>query len=292
VEQQRADDRAAAVSVGEEFGLGEVRSITLARSYPPSTGLGVAVAGLSVFGIPGVVLTAGWAQAVNAAAFGTLFLLGCLMFGLGVAGGEVSARLYRYSGGLAEFAGDSPEPRVVRWADVEAVTVTYGAGGQPTGREPVLTGCVVRAADGTELPGAAMRYERIVLRAVAAEASRVLAPRLTAPQIEDYEAGRPVTVGGTRIDRSGITFDLPRGTPIPWGEVGSITISYATSPTGPAVVTDIAIARRSGGPDRVIGLSGVPNGVFLPRLIARAAAAHGVPVRSSPRGLRELEHIG
>lgn len=120
MEHQRPEDLAAAVSVGVEFGLGELRAITLASAYAPSTGPGAAMAGLSVFGIPAVVvLTAGWAQAASAAVFGTLFLLGCLMFGRGVLGARVTRRLYWYTGGVAEFTGDAAEPRVARWADVE-----------------------------------------------------------------------------------------------------------------------------------------------------------------------------
>lgn len=119
MEQQRPDELAAAVSVGVEFGLGEVRAITLASAYAPGTGLGAAVAGLSVFWTPAVVLTAGWARAANAAVFGTLLILGLLMFGRGVAGARVTRRLYWYTGGVAEFTGDAPEPRVASWADVE-----------------------------------------------------------------------------------------------------------------------------------------------------------------------------
>lgn len=267
---------------GEEFGLGEVRRIACARKYSLSARLGLPFAGLAVvFGVPVVVKTAGWAQGISAATFGTVAAGCCLMHFRGAARAQVTGRLYWYSGGLAEFSGDTPEPVVARWADVETVTVTFWREYDTT---PTITAFLVRTSDGTEL-ACYERYSTSVLHGLAAEAGRVLAPRMIAPLIETFESGRPVAVGGTRIDQSGITVDLPRGRLVPWAGIDSITIDHVTLSGEPAVVHEIGVEQRPDKARMPIVLSGVPNGIFLAQLIARAAAQHGIPVRRTPRKL-------
>lgn len=289
--------------LGEEFGLGELRTIACARSYPLSARLGLPFAGVAVtFGIPVIVKTAGWAQAISAATFGTVVAGCCVMHFRGVARAPVTARLYRYSGGLAEFSGDVPGPRVARWADVTTVTVTFWREYDTT---PTITAFLVRASDGTEL-ACYERYATSVLHGLAAEAGRVLTPRMVPPLIETFESGQPVAVGGTRIDQSGITVDLPGGRLIPWASIDLITIDHVTLDGQPAVAHEIGVHQGTGvhrgtyttraqPADKTrtaIVLSGVPNGIFLAQLVARAAAQHGVPVRRTPRKLTALDDNG
>jgi hypothetical protein len=52
-----------------------------------------------------------------------------------------------------------------------------------------------------------------------------------------------------------------------------------------APVKEIEISKQSGNICRAISLDGVPNGIFLPYLLAYAAAQNGIPLRTRPRDL-------
>ncbi len=288
--ERRPRDQEDAVLVGEDFGLGAVRVVARARKYRAVVLWGGLLAFIAaVAGIPAVAGDAGWAKVINAAVFGGLFLLGCLLVGAGLARSPVDRRLFWYSGGLAELIHDEPEPRVVRWADVEMVTVFYYESDETAAR---LTGCILRASTGTKLTDLG-RYRKGVLRSLVTEADRILAPRLVPLLIQAYEAGEPVTAGDARIDRAGITVDPPSGTCIPWTDIHSVTITHLTSYTDTAApVREIRIYQRPGNVKRprniistVTDLSGVPNGIFLPHLVAHAAARNGVSVDTFPRSL-------
>jgi hypothetical protein len=126
-----------------------------------------------------------------------------------------------------------------------------------------------------------------------AEAGRVLAPRLVQPFIEAYECGEPVTVGNARIDRAGIAINPPDGKHIPWTGMGSITIVHVPHNDTLAPVIQIVIrasrkrvsAISVSGAIAAIDLAGIPNGIFLPHLVAYAAAQNGVPVHGLPGDL-------
>jgi hypothetical protein len=286
--RRRRDDHEVALLLGENCGLGEVRVIALARKYWIAFwgGLLALVAGIA--GIPAIAGDAGWAKVINAAVFGSLFPLGCLVLGLGIARAPVTGRLFWHSGGLAELAGDEPEPRIVRWADVETVTTVYYEGEETPIR---LTGCILGGGAGTEPvdlrgPAKIRGYRSSVLRALTMEAARILAPRLVRPLIGAYESGEPVTVGEACIDRSGITVKPPDGERIAWTEIRSITTRHVTSfADGAAPVYEIEICKQPGNMCREISLDGVANGMFLPHLLAHAAAQYGVSLRTSPRYL-------
>jgi hypothetical protein len=286
--ERRRDDLEAARRLSEEFSLGEVREIAPAKKYYVAFWGGCLAIVTGIAGIPAIAGDAGWAKVINAAVFCPLFLAGCLTLWLGITRAPVTARLFWYSRGLAEFARDEPEPRVLRWADVETITTVFHEGDEtPT----VLARCILRGKTGTEpldLGGYPRnnRYPNRVLRALTAEATRVLAPRLLPPLIEAYESGEPVTAGNARIDRAGITVNLPVGEPIAWTEIGSITTRHVTSMADNAApVKEIEICKHSGRICRLISLDGVPNAVFLPHLFARAAEIHGIPLNTSPRNL-------
>ena len=88
------------------------------------------------------------------------------------------------------------------------------------------------------------------------------------------------------IDRAGITVDPPRGESIAWSEIRSITTRHVTSfADSIAPVKEIEISKQSGNICRAISLDGVPNGTFLPHLLAYAAAQNGIPLRTRPRDL-------
>jgi hypothetical protein len=148
-EQRRRSRQQEAVLLGGDFGLGAVQKIVRARDYGRLAAWGfllgvlAVIVGLPVVGVVGGAAHTPTPKEVVAAAFGGLFLLGCLLLSLGVAISPVDQRLFWYSGGLAELARDEREPRIVRWADVETVTVIYRDDDEAA---PELAGCVLRAS--------------------------------------------------------------------------------------------------------------------------------------------------
>jgi hypothetical protein len=178
----------------------------------------------------------------------------------------VTSRLFWYSGGLAEVIGDEPEPRVMRWADVETVSTVFYEGEDTPVR---LTGCILRDSTGLEPvnlrgPARAIGCRSPVVRALTTEVGRILAPRLVPPLIEAYDSGEPVTVGGACIDRAGITVNPPGGERMAWTEIRSITTRHVTSMTDSAApVNEIEVRGQSKNICPVIDLDGVPNGMFL-----------------------------
>jgi hypothetical protein len=283
-EKQRQSDLELAALLGEDFGLGEVRRTVRARPPVPVAELGGILAlGAACAAIPAVF--AFDAKVINAAVFGGLFLLGCLLAGLGTARSPVTERLFWYDGGTVQLNGDEPEPRVLRWADVETVIYGYESGG----RSPaMLSRCILRGGPGTEpvdiLCSLATGYPSKVMHRLLAETASVLAPRLVPPLIEIYESGEPVIVGRVRIDRAGITVGWPADRRITWSEVDSIAAYPLDRLTGIRTLYEIIIIDRSASTVRIF-LGGVPNGMLLPHLLAYAAARNGILLHTQPADL-------
>jgi hypothetical protein len=63
-----------------------------------------------------------------------------------------------------------------------------------------------------------------------------------------------------------------------WNEITSLTFRHEHEDAS-APVIQIGVRQLAKGWDYSVSLSGVPNGIFFARLIARAAAAHGVDLR-------------
>jgi hypothetical protein len=189
-------------------------------------------------------------------------------------------RLYRYAGGLVQLLHDEPEPRVLRWSDVDSVAIEFESVSED--RYTGLDTCVLRGSTGTEIAVRGWRPLSIP-RGLAAEADRVLRPRLLPPLIQAYESGKPVAVGQqVRIDRATIT--LGKLAPLPWTEVRAITVLYDKR-SGPGVPAEWI---RISGPGRRSGtgfaLSRVPNGFLIPYLIEYIAKQHGIPLHRSGPG--------
>ena len=110
---------------GEELALGEMRMVVLPRRHRTIMLYGgllpVAVAVLG--GTVAVAAPPGAIKLVSALVSGGLAVLGALIVGPGVARSAVTPRLCLCAGGLVEISSDEPEPRVLRWDDLETVTV-------------------------------------------------------------------------------------------------------------------------------------------------------------------------
>jgi hypothetical protein len=116
-----------------------------------------------------------------------------------------------------------------------------------------------------------------------AEADSVLAPRLVPSLIEIYESGEPVKVGKASVDRTGITVDSSAGGCLSWSEIQSIATEDAGMFTGTHPIYGISISKHAQKARPLyISLVGVPNGMFLPHLLAYAAARNRIPLCTQP----------
>jgi hypothetical protein len=280
-ERQPVNDQAQALLLGEEFHLGALEQVSRSRKLPKYAAWG-ALCGAIVFvgGLPAVIgLAAGpythVSKAVVAGVVSVLLATCCLLVGVGLARATFTSRLYRYSDGLAQIVGDEAEPRVTRWADVKDFTVHLYESDEVA---PRIDGFRVTTSLGTTLPGVRGQRHRRELRALVAEADRNLAPRLVPAMTEAYESGAPVSFGRVQVSKEGITLSAwpPPGALAPWSQVKSIHMTHIASKYGD-YVHEIIVGRK-GMPTEEIRVDGLANGIFLPLLLAHAAAGHGVMV--------------
>jgi hypothetical protein len=284
-EQRPLGDRDRALLIGAEFGLGTLEQVSRDRKFPGYTVWGFLLGPLVA--IVGVPVAAGVARGphtpatklVVAVVFGGLLAICCLATGIGVARSEPRNRLFRYSGGLAQLLPGEPEPRVARWADVSEFTVSYFEGEDVAAR---LDGFSLRTGTGTQLPGLSGYRRQSQLRAIVAEAGRSVAPRLISAMTEAYESGGTVKFGRVSLSQEGVTIWPPEENLVPWADIRSIHVTYVSGTDYP----DEVIIGQPGKPARQVSVSGLANGIFLPSVLAYAAARHGVTVtgdRASPR---------
>jgi hypothetical protein len=275
------NDQAQALLLGEEFHLGPLAQVSRSRKIPKYAAWG-GLCGVIVLvgGLPTVIGVAAGpythvSKAVVAGVVGILLATCCILLGSGLARATFTNRLYRYSGGLAQIVGNEPEPRVARWADVKDFTVHYWESDEVT---PRIDGFWVTTSSGTSLPGVRGWRHRQELRALVAEADRSLAPRLVSAMTEAYESGTPVSFGRVQVSKEGITLSAwpPPGELTPWSQVKSIHMTHIGAKNGD-YVHEIIVGRK-GLPTEEIRIDGLANGIFLPVLLAHAAAGQGVLV--------------
>jgi hypothetical protein len=287
-ERLHAEDMELCGRVGQEFALGTLERVSRSRELTKPAAWG-GVLGTIVFlvGLPVAGGVAGGPSApatkvIVAAAVGGLFAACCVLFWAGLARSPVTTRLFRYSGGLAQLVGSEPEPRVARWSDVRDFTVHYF---EADDAPPRLSDFQLTTDTGTTLPGLRGYRFRREARTVAAEAERNLAPRLVAAMIAAYESGATVTFGRVQVSNEGITVPgwSPAGELIEWPRVKSMHVTYTGKDGGYA--HEIIIGGK-GLPTTEISVSGLPNGIFLPHLLAHVAGRQGVMLtgyRNDPR---------
>jgi hypothetical protein len=273
-ERLRAEDIEVSSRIGEEFGLGEIESVSRTMNDP--SGL-IVVGGLllilSLFaGLPvgisvGVSSASPTAKLIVVAIFCGMFVLGWPLVAMGVLHEVADNRVALYSGGVAQLRREEPEPNVLRWADIETVTIelTTDEGTPETG----LASCTLRRADGTGIT------EKKNPQTIAAAAHRALGPRLAPPLIETYDRGEPVTAGDARIDQEGFT--MGPGKRLAWSGIKSVTMRHATQDSvDVATRIDIRVVRRNR--PHYFDPSGIPNAIFSAHVLARAAMRNGVQV--------------
>jgi hypothetical protein len=280
LEKRPTDDRERALLFGAEFGLGTLAEASRTRDLPKYA-LGGGLLGIITV-VAGAPVAAGIAggpyqlavKAVVAALVGCLFAACCALVGVGLARSTVSNRLYRYSGGLAQLVRGVPEPRVARWADVRDFTVFYH---QSDEEPPRLSGFLLTTGTGASLPGLRAYWRRRELRTLVAEADANLAPRLLSAMTEAYDSGATVSFGRVQVSGEGITVSgWTAGEPVPWSQVKSVHMTYIDRNDGDYV--DEVIVGVRGLLTREISVSGLANGIYLPFLVAHAAARLGLLV--------------
>ncbi len=163
-EQRRVDDTEEAGRIGALFGLGSVDEVV--RQWQDRGGLiGTAdflALGAIVWGVGGtlfLVLPEGPEsdKVVFGAFIGGVVVVAALLFVLGERFKVVRCRYFLYSGGVAQLMRRGSEPQILRWADVERVTIatTEDDDGNP---ETDLKSCILSgsATEITAGPGSAV----------------------------------------------------------------------------------------------------------------------------------------
>jgi hypothetical protein len=279
-DRQHGEDLARAERIGAEFGLGPVKTAArYAQAWRAGFfgGFALAIAGLVVgtaFGAADVSYPLGALVSVPAGSAAAV-LAGGLLTRVSLRPRAVH-RLFWYAGGLAQQDQDEPEPRVIRWAEVDSVTSVFD-------HESGLVGCRLRAGTGTEI-GAGLGYGHAVVAALAAETGNELAGRFVPALVGAYEAGEVVIAGQWRIGRDGLSRVRGNGREVltSWRDIRGIKYRREGE------LTIAADGRRR----RTIGLSGVPNGMFVARLIEYAAGQNGIPVTGTRHGGSAAELAG
>jgi len=281
-ERWRAADLEEAGRLGADFGLGTVTGVI--RQWSDRSGLigcaDVLLGGALVWGIGGTlffVLPAGpgWDKVWFGVFIGGLIVVAIPLWALGERLKVARYRYFFYSGGVAQLGRREPEPRVLRWADVETVTITVKTDDGDLTTD--LDTCVL-SGRGTEIttepPGDV--FNEVPGFSVAMAAQQNLSPRFVAELVEACESGEAVTAGDLRVDQDGITL-AAGGTRLAWSELTSVTFQHDKGEDW-APITRIDVRQGGKGWDYRVSLSGIPNGIFLAQLIARVAATHGVGV--------------
>jgi hypothetical protein len=272
----RAEDLEECGRVGEEYGLGAIEAVTRDLDDPTGMrGLGwtaviLAFVGVSLaLPIDAALAPSSSGVEIIAGICGVLAVAGVPLILIGGRFANVAGRQCLYSGGVARFGRDEPEPKVLRWNDVDTVTIeTNKDEGKP---QTSVAGCVLRGRAGIELKARHSDGERMALAA-----RRGLAPRLAAAMIYAYDRGEPVIAGSALVSQQGVTF--PDGKNLAWARIGGVELEH---PSRAARSLTTRIDFRQAGwkwSSQVLDPSGIPNGIFLADVIAHAARQHGVLV--------------
>jgi hypothetical protein len=303
--KRRREDLTVARRLSAEFALGDVRGVTRSR------GDRLIRAGSARFGgravvAGGIALLLFLAFLVSTAlvhwppvlaividsvtgGVGVGYFVGGIVLNHSFAPGTQTDRVFWFTGGVAHLTAASPEPRVLRWEEVDSVTATlldeafqhYGW----------YYTCTLRGRTGSEIT--LTGYDKATVgnslgRRLVSESALRLGARFVPPLIEVYETGEPAIVGGWAVDQTGISATesgfVTRS--CSWTAITRITMTRIPPKTGP--IEQIHIYTGGRQPAIGIGLSDIPNGIFLPSLIAHAAASKGIDVEGGPVAERRL----
>jgi hypothetical protein len=273
----------AARRAGQEFQFGAPIGLERWRSYPALLVIGWCLGVAAAFGmfIVGVAPNPGVSKPLVLACLAVVLLVCYLMIVVGTKRRVLRGWLARYPDGYIQMLASGPGARAVRWASVTEVTVTYRTTTVYTGTTATSNTSVdsfsARPFIGRLPPEVKGQWQAWKLMS---DALQAVGPRLVTAMIEAYESGRPVAFGSVRIDQHGITVPRADGV-VSWADIHAIRMRHVRLARGGSVVREVRLSCEGRAGHRKIVISGLPNGIFLPRVIAHAAAQHGVPVRGS-----------
>jgi hypothetical protein len=287
-EQRRRADLAEAHRLGKEFGLDGEAQVT--RIMIPDYRNAGWMAMLLTMGAAAIAAMVGAAAA--GAALLAMFFAFVSVVTLGYGGCELRAawsgatlrRFFRFPGGLVDLRSDEPEPTVLRWPEVDSVTLLFDDSDSMNGLEK----CVLSDRDRTAI---IVPDRRPMLGDLVGEAQRILGPKIVPSLIDAYESGQPVVFGGWRIDRTGVTEGegTSRARLLPWAEVREIVVTSEehrgrVDPPSLIELTRVVRAdhrqpRRRAPAGMRLSLSDISNGLFLPNLLEHIADRENVPLR-------------
>jgi hypothetical protein len=264
--RSRADLDVEGDRLGAEFRLGERTGAWPAKRWSPRLAWGAIVLMLVACGgflLP-VGLT-GFGRGISAVLVSDLVVFAVVLMLLPPR--SRTDRLYRYVDGVALQAAREAEPMVIRWADLESMTLVIGSGDD----DDYLSSCVLRDRSGRTMT--VSHAFRAGAEAIAATAEQVLAPGLVPEFVGRYDIGEPVTVGPVTIDHVAITCaNTSSAAPdwrVPWAEARGIDIRMH----GHRIRV-----QGAGGRARLAAMDRVPNGFAVRYLIEHAARRAGITV--------------
>lgn len=274
----------AARRVGQELQFGAPVGLERWRSYPALLILGwilgfVAATGMLSMGLDSNL---GVSKPLVLGCLTALLLVCFFMIVVGRKRRVLRGWLARYPHGYVRMLASDPGPRAVRWASVTDVTVTYRTttiypGTGATVSNPFVGSFSARPFIGWLAPEVKGQWEVWKLMR---DALRAAGPRLVTSMIEAYESGRLVALGSVRIDQHGVASGSWDGM-VSWADIHTIRMRHLSLGRGGTVVKEVHLSCHGRVGHRKIVISGLPNGIFLPRVIAHAAARHGVPVKGN-----------
>lgn len=251
-----------AARVGAEFGLGAVQAAGTARRHTRQWRAGAL---MMTAGLSWGLLLIWWIPVPALALAGVLAVPGLVLAVLSPA--VYRDRLFLYAGGAAELVAGAAEPRVLRWADLESVTLWFDSEGG------TLERCQVKDRHGLTM--AAQNRRGTGLKELAGCAARALESRVLPDLTAALDAGEPVRFGSLVITCRGVEDDQ-RGRPwaVPLGKIRDVKAD------GPGRSLRI---RTRGGRSRDISLSGRANAVLAHRVLAHALGGTAAGFRTRSR---------
>ena len=294
--RSRADLDAEGDHLGAELRLGRRTGAWLAKRWSPRLAWGVIILIVVACGgfVPPVALT-GFGRGISAVVVSDLVVFAVLLMMLPPR--WRADRLYRYTGGIALQTAREAEPEVLRWADLESMTLTIGSTED--------SGDYLAASKLQDRAGRALTVRRRFgagTEEIIATAERVLAPGLVRELLGRYYAEGSATVGHLTVDQDGIMCaGISAVGPewrIPWVEADGVEIRMhgqqvtvrlagpssksATSkrPVSKSPVSKSLVSKSPVSKGTV--MAGVPNGFAVRYLIEYAARQAGVAVTADP----------
>lgn len=276
-EERRRVDKATAIRLGNEFTLGDNIGYAWVRYSPTGSGTVILLSSGTVVTVALTISLAAAHYAVAAVILGLITIAGAL--GVRQSNRRTRAQQVRrwfcwYADGLIQTFPNEPTTRVLRWADVDSVTLTFNDA------DDSYNGLARCALDGGGTDVAMdSAFVKWAIRQVTDMAERILSPRLATALITTYDSGEPLIVGKWRIDQAGVT-DNRRKSPVAvsWHDIREITViseDYRGVVDPPSLIR-ITLSSGRKGPE--LSLSGVRNGMFLPQVLEHVAESRDIPV--------------